>query len=110
MPDGSAGNNSDLTCLRLHQHLGDARRAAKIAVDLERRMRVKKIGITAARPLRAIGIFPRRRLDEILQQYESMVAIVQPSPHAQAKRRCPARAFIAARDQCLPRCLPPVPA
>ena len=41
------GQQLNLSIMALQQHLGDAGRAAEVAVDLERRMGAEEVGISA---------------------------------------------------------------
>ena len=41
------GQQFDFAVMALQQHLGDASRAAEVAIDLERRMRAEEIGVSA---------------------------------------------------------------
>ena len=78
------GQQLNFAVLALQQHFHDAGRAAKVAINLERRAGVKQVGI---------GTFGA---EEILQNAESMVAFVQPRPEVDAPGRAPAGGLIAA--------------
>ena len=44
---GQGGQQLDFSVMALQQHLGDAGRAAEVAVNLERRMGAEEVGIGA---------------------------------------------------------------
>ena len=53
---GQSRQQADLSLVALQQHLGDCRRAAEVAVDLKRRMRIEHIGVSASGPSRNVSI------------------------------------------------------
>ncbi|MCY1179390.1 hypothetical protein D9M73_197870 [compost metagenome] len=71
----------------LHQHFENTRRPAEIAVNLEGRMRVKHIGISAL------------RAEQTLQHRVSVIALAHARPQAHAPCGCPAGRQIAALAQ-----------
>src|SRR6185369_15418387 len=58
------GQKVDLTGVTLQQHLGDPRRRAEVAVDLEGRMGVEEVGVDAA-AARVVGGRAPRRLEQV---------------------------------------------
>ena len=81
---GQRRQQPDLPLVALQQHLGDGRRAAEVAVDLERRVRVEHVGIGA------LGA------EQELQDVVGVVAVGEPRPEIDPPRRRPARRLIAA--------------
>ena len=85
----------------LQQHLGNCRRAAKVAVDLERRMRIEEVRIRAALVRAAQGRKCRGKL--VLKNRVGVVAIVKTRPPRHAPRHAPARGDVAAMHERLLR-------
>ena len=63
--------------MALQQHLGDACRAAEVAVDLERRMGTEKVGIGACT---MASVKSNGGLEEVPQKMIGMVAIMEARP------------------------------
>ena len=80
---GEGGQQLDGAVVALQQHLGDSRRAAEVAVDLERRMGAEKVRVGAC-PVAAIGL--DGGLQQVLQQPVGMVAIAETGPEADLPR------------------------
>ena len=63
--------------MALKQHLGDAGSAAEVAIDLERRMGAKQVGIGAST---MDAVVQDGRLQQLLQKKIGVVAIAQSCP------------------------------
>ena len=77
------GEKLHLTIVALQKHLGDAGSAAEVAVDLERRMCTKKIGVGAGT---MAAVILNGRLQQLFQEIISMVAIAQSGPETDFPR------------------------
>ena len=75
---------SNLSLVALQQHLGDCRRAAEVAVDLKRRVRVEHVRVGAL------------RAEQELQDVVRVVAVAEPRPEVDPPGGGPARCLIAA--------------
>src|SRR5579859_145920 len=73
---GEGREEIDAVVLALEQHLGDAGCAAKVAIDLERRMRVEHIRVYSAvftRGADGIG-------EQFIEQFQGVVAVAEAGP------------------------------
>ena len=86
---GQRGQNFDLAGVALQQHFGDARRAAEIAVDLERRMGVEHVRIRA------------RRIEQHGENLVGVLGVLQTGPEVQPPADAPAGGVVAANLQRL---------
>ena len=73
------GQQLDFPIMALQQHLGNASRAAEVAVDLERWMGTEKIGIGACT---VASVKMDSGLEEVPQKMIGMVAIMKARPEA----------------------------
>ena len=86
---GQGGQQVHRTVVALHQHLGNARRATKVAVNLERRMRVEEVGVGSATAIaRGSELFG----DELI----GTVTVEQSRPQAHLPTHAPSRGRVAA--------------
>src|SRR5687767_4334981 len=85
----------DLAGMALEEHLGDPRRRAEVAVDLEGRVRVEEVGIHAATAAVVRRRAPRR-LEQVRENHERMVAIAHPRPEVRLPRHRPPGRLVAA--------------
>ena len=81
---GKRRQQANLSLVALQQHLGDCRRAAEVAVDLKRRVRVEHVGVGA------LGA------EQELQDVVRVVAVAEPRPEVDPPRGGPAGRLIAA--------------
>ena len=92
------GQQLDFPIMALQQHLGDASRAAEVAINLERRMGAEEVGIGAC--LMA-SVKMNGRLEEVPQKTISMVTIVKTRPKADFPSPRPTCAFVTTAVQGL---------
>ena len=78
--------------MTLHQHLGNTGRTTEVSVDLERRMRIEKIGICTS----VLAFFIGRRTYLFGNQLISVVTIEQPRPETNFPTHRPAGRMVAA--------------
>ena len=78
--------------MALQQHLGDACRAAEIAVDLKGRMGTEEVGIGACL---SAPVEPYCGLQQVSQQSIGVVAVTEAGPEADFPCHRPAGAAIA---------------
>ena len=87
-PFGQGGQQVHRTVVALHQHLGNARRATKVAVNLERRMRVEEVGIGSATAI-------ARGSELFGDEFIGTVAVEQSRPQAHLPTHAPSRGRVA---------------
>src|SRR5688572_29277086 len=85
----------DLSGVALEEHLGDPRRRAEVAVDLKRRVRVEQVGVDTAAAGVVRGRAPRR-LEQVGEDYERVVAVAHARPEVGLPRHRPAGRLVAA--------------
>ena len=88
----------------LHEHLGDARRAPEVAVDLERRVGVHHVGICSPALLLCAedeeGVGGQRQL--VGNEFVGVVAVEQPCPSAHLPSHRPSCGNVASRRERCP--------
>ena len=95
---GQSWKHLHLAIMALEEHLGDTSGAAKVAINLERRMGTKQIGISSRSHITS-GI--TSGLKQLFQEQIGMVAIAQTSPETNLPCARPTRAFITTTFQGL---------
>lgn len=98
LPAGSAGKGRqevDLLIPSLKEQLSDSGADTEVAVDLERGMRVKEVGVgTAAQKMHLTVCRSGTQL--LLDQGQSMISVMQTGPHVDLPSQAPTGAVIAA--------------